>query len=189
MNPRDAMFENIRRQVKEKLTQNAVVRFENAKRYLIQATMDHPISRELDSGLGATNLPYGTLRGFFGFSDGSSAVNALINFLEDNVTIEQGVSSNKRGLINMYIRLPSKKDFNDNLKCDWEDPPEQSWVTLVEDGISNLENYLYSTKRELGRSREGIQVKGVVKEGSEFNGVAYMSEIISNFRRIVVQGK
>lgn len=190
MNPRVAMRDIVRRRIRPALISEAQRKFNVAKAWLIEAVESHPISKELQgySGNSLGSIKAGTLRGFFGFEDGADPVEDLIEFLEDNIEFIEGGSNNARGLINAYIKLPSKDSFDkSDLKLRWENgTPEQSWVNLLESGLSGLEHYIYNGYFYGSRSGEGIQVENQIRN-IQFQPKQYLTPLFSEFRKKLIQ--
>jgi hypothetical protein len=83
-----------------------------------------------------------------------------------------------------YFRVlfPTREEIADATSDEVEWGSFDSWVYAVEEGISNLNYYLYKQNEEItgSRSGPGIQTKHPLREG-DFGGTPYMSEILQYF--------
>lgn len=160
-------------------------RFERAKRQLITNVSNHPVSKELDAGIGASNSSgtlsngRGNLYSFLGFVAGTSPVDDLIQFLEKNINY---VPAGKLTLSGFFgrgkatVSIPTQDQFR-VLDLPWE--IGRSWPFSIEQGISNLSHYLF-IRHEASRSGGAIQSKHVVS-AANFKPTPYITPILEQF--------
>lgn len=165
----------------------------DAKEQMLEFFDNHDITQEIKAELEAESkfLPYGNLFSFLGFDAGSDPTDNLRQALEDNVrnAFEPSKYVNaKLGIYRYYFNVlgPDREDIKDYTAGDldrWS--VADSWVYQVEEGISNLNKYLYDASREFPQSASGpaIQVKGEINKGAEFGGTPYLSEVINFLRQ------
>jgi hypothetical protein len=152
------------------------------KQNLLKDFDEHPVTKEIDGGAGATNLSgtlagYGNLFSFIGFESGSLPTQAVRQFLSSFVKIKKGKKN--RGLsIDFDISLPTMEDFN-FAKMPWESG--NNWVRSIETGISNFSYFMHKAHGS-SRSGQGIQIDHKIRI-SNSKSVPYMTEILNKFKK------
>jgi hypothetical protein len=175
-----------------KLKEEANVRFQNAKQFILNEVRNHPVSRELDSKTAPSQfLPSAssTLFGFMGFYDGSDPVGDLVSYLDENISMKFSVRVGNMVLISS-LSVPNKKQMalEESLQMPWLGGI--SWPEAVEKGVSGLKYFLGIEGK--GRSDLGIQAKVAhnpegplqqVRRG-EMKKVAFLSKIFSDAKKL-----
>lgn len=159
--------------------------FEKNKNLLLSEFNNHKITVELKNGPGASNISdtlggYGNLFSFLGFFSSKNPTQELENLL-NNISIRK---TTRRGKVYYYrINLPTQSQIAGATKMDWGSGT--SWAYAVENGNFNgdaaLSHYIYKTWIS-GRSKKGVQVKGVYSE-SDFSPKPYLTVIFESFQK------
>jgi hypothetical protein len=155
--------------------------FTKLKQELIKEFSDHPVTVEIEAGSTAQNTS-GTLNGkgnlfsFIGFESGDSPT-APIHYKLQDVTIGSTLIS-RDGSSRTTVIFPTAEEIFGVTPLPWANG--RSWAKGVEDGISNLGQYLYK-EAPTSRSGRGIQSKGQVS-GAAFSPTSYISDILKRFR-------
>tara|TARA_Y100000361_G_scaffold65879_1_gene57872 strand:+ start:36102 stop:36704 length:603 start_codon:yes stop_codon:yes gene_type:complete len=163
---------------------NAIVRkeFNEIKNRLINTFSRHPVTVEIEAGINTTNTS-GTLAGrgnlfsFIGFEPSDRPTAPIHEMLKD-ITIASTVVR-KNGMSNTTILHPTPEDIFAVTPLPWAQG--RSWARGIEEGISNLGQYLY-TEAKSSRSGKGIQSKNQVS-GSSFSKTSYISKMIKDFQK------
>lgn len=160
-------------------------RFDDAKEVFLEEFLTHPVSQEIEEGPRADGgvLPTrGNLFGFIGFNEGETPVEDLYHFLEDHIYITKIPTYDKvRQRYNFNVYAPSKEAIKDVTPMPWG--TAKSWVYAIEGGLAGLNHYLFSEKRNLGRSTGGIQVKGELNDAGGFKNRKYLTDLMNQFIR------
>jgi len=158
-------------------------KFQKAKLALIQDVATHPVSIEINGGIDAANISHtlsgrkGNLFSFLGFRAGTKPVDDLLFLINQTVKFIPATKISVFGLSEVNFTYPSRGDFL-QLPLPWE--PGRSWVTAIEDGVSNLSYYIFK-ESESSRSGRGIQIDNVVRPIG-FSLTPYMSPILEKFK-------
>ena len=129
----------------------------------------------------------GNLRAFIGFDSSDDPAGDLKKFLFENIRMSFFGSPTKKKagwLYKFEIFKPTLTEVYANFPY-----PEGyiggSWVRGIEYGMSNLNYYLFTTKKTFENSRSGnaIQSKNIVRSSpTRSSGVKYVSEILELFK-------
>jgi hypothetical protein len=155
--------------------------FTQLKQELIKEFSDHPITVEIEAGPSAQNTS-GTLNGkgnlfsFIGFESGDSPT-APIHYKLQDVTIGSTFVS-RDGSSRTIVMTPTAEEIFGVTPLPWANG--RSWAKGIENGISNLGQYLYK-EAPTSRSGRGIQSKGQVS-GAAFSPTSYISDILKRFQ-------
>jgi hypothetical protein len=159
---------------------------------------NHPITRELDGGVDASNISK-TLRGgsatenlhsFIGFEEGSNPTDPVREMFNnpESMGIKPVLDSAPYLYKNQskisyqftvdYPKIP--KSVISQTKIPWM--KNISWLTQIEDYIPGFKNFLSGDSFKTSRSGGGIQIKGEVTR-AEFNSPknGYLSGIFDKF--------
>lgn len=158
--------------------------FQRIKNMMIADFRNHPVTREIKAGVGASNIS-GTLGGgsanlfsFIGFEAGSDPTAAIEDVLQTTQLQIGGI--NKR-TINFSIFIPEPRDVFDATPMPWA--KGRSWARGIETGISGL-GYFIRVKSENSRSGGGIQSpRQVRRSGSRFKNTQYISALIRRYEK------
>jgi hypothetical protein len=149
------------------------------KLIFIQEFESHPVTKEIESGPGASNSSgtlggYGNLFSFIGFNKGYDPISP-IKFLIKKIRVSDiSLSTDK---FNVKILIPSKSEFAAISKMPWEGG--RSWLLDIEKGISGLGAYLY---RQYNRSRSGFGLQSNVDyRSTAFRPTQYFSFLYNKF--------
>lgn len=165
-----------------------------AKQEMLYDFDNHPVTKELlqnPAKEGSEFINYGNLVTLIGFEDASIDVGIVRNILEYQTELSDKpskISANKTKINYTFtVDYPSMAEIEEATPTPdgWS---SASWVRLIERGISNAVRYIFSSKGlPDSRSGFGLQTKksrGVaLEQGTSFNGVKYISEILDNFRK------
>lgn len=168
---------------------NAAVRFDQAKRDLIDDFQNHPVTLEIEAGPTAQGglLERGSLFSFIGFNQSETPTAELRNYLETNIKLNSTpkFTQTKNGLIYSFnVKTPSIEDIYNNKRfsVDWSN---KGWIYLIEKGINNFSYYIfYILGFASGASRSGTGLQNTrskKKRGGKALGIPYISEILNRF--------
>ena len=157
--------------------------FNKIKDEFIDEFMNHPITQEIQGGIGATNIS-GTLGGitnlysFIGFDEGSDPIKPIEDLLEkSNYRI---VFNNKALDSSVIFDIPTAVQIFEVTPMPWA--VGRSWARGIETGISGLGYYLKKIKNS--RSGFGIQSStNQVRPGTVFKNTKYISDLINKFSK------
>lgn len=156
--------------------------FIKAKEKLIQNFEQHPVTREIEAGVNASNVSNtlggrGNLFSFIGFESSDNPTQPIYYQLRD-ITLTS-IMIKRDGTSLSYVLYPSAEDIFKVTPLPWADG--RSWAEGIEKGISNLGQFL-SKPTEESRSGGGIQSKNPVSSAS-FSTTPYISSLISDFEK------
>jgi len=182
--------------VKDKKIQRSIInivepKVESEKYKLIQEFESHPVSSEISSGPGGSNVSgtlggYGNLFSFIGFS-GGDPVSAWSNFLRKAIFLNKKINteiSGDRIVFNLSVQSVTDQDLLSIARMPWEGG--RSWIKAIETSISGFSFYI--SKMGAGRSGGGLQSKNQKKSGGSFTPVPYWSKMWGNFIKNINQG-
>lgn len=170
---------------KDKTYQKEVVlqisqEFEKIKQNILTEFDNHPVTREINDGISASNIS-GTLDGitnlysFIGFNEGDNPTKAIRDLLEKStykiITNTNGISSIAS------FEIPTSQEIFAITPMPWA--VGRSWSRGIETGISGIGYYLKVEKNS--RSGLGIQNKKQVRSNIRFKNIAYISALINKF--------
>jgi len=144
----------------------------------------HPVTRELESGPGASNitgtLSSGNLFGFIGFTAGSKPTQSLRSRLNStNILIKHRKMSSFGFIWTYVVNSPSLKELYKLSPMPWA--KGASWLQELEGrGIPNLGQYMYKDMRS-SRSEAGFQNKNLQPGGSI--KMPYIKELLQEFEK------
>ena len=159
-------------------------KFKEIKQEMIREFLANPITQEIMSGAGGTNIS-GTLGGvsnlfaFIGFDQGSDPIAPIMSLLE-SVTLEyqSDIKNPTTGLgVNFKVNLPLPEDIFAITPLPWA--TGRSWVEGIERGLSGLGHLLRKNK---GRSGAAIQTSVKVR-GGKFQNVPYISAFLRKYKK------
>lgn len=159
-------------------------KFKEIKQEMIREFLANPITQEIMSGAGGTNIS-GTLGGvsnlfaFIGFDQGSDPIAPILSLLE-SVTLEyqSDIKNPTTGLgVNFKVNLPLPEDIFAITPLPWA--TGRSWVEGIERGLSGLGHLLRKNK---GRSGAAIQTSVKVR-GGKFQNVPYISAFLRKYKK------
>jgi hypothetical protein len=144
----------------------------------------HPVTRELESGAGASNitgtLSSGNLFGFIGFAAESNPTQSLRSKLNSaNILIKHRKMSSFGFVWTYVVNSPSLRELYKLSPMPWA--KGASWLKELEGrGIPNLGQYIYkdvrSSRSEAGFQNKNLQTGGRVK-------VPYIKELLQEFEK------
>jgi hypothetical protein len=160
--------------------------FIKAKEKLIQNFEQHPVTREIEAGVNASNTSNtlggkGNLFSFIGFESSDNPTQPIYYQLRDIVLTS--IMIKRDGTSRSYVLYPSAEDIFKITPLPWADG--RSWAEGIEKGISNLGQFL-SKPAEESRSGGGIQSKNPVSSAS-FSTTPYISSLISDFEKDIIK--
>lgn len=161
--------------------------FEAYKKLMIEEFLSHPVTIELKTGPGASNIS-GTLYGsssngnlftFIGFEKGYDPISPILQVLNQSKITFVGENKKRIG-VKYRMHIPAPQDVFDVTPMPWASG--RSWAKGIEQGISGLGRFL--PKDNKGRSGGGIQIKNSKTKGLsiKFKNVPYITQILNNFR-------
>lgn len=158
--------------------------FKRAKNTMLKDFNDHPITREIEQGVGAENISgtlsggYGDLFSFLGFEDGDKPIDPLRILLEMQTELRATVTRQNGNVLYFRVSFPSREQIDSVTQMPWE---TNSWVESVErTGLTNFSYYM--SKKGYGRSSGGIQLHHEIQPGLTFSTTPYLQEILDEFR-------
>jgi hypothetical protein len=172
----------------EAARQAADAEFEIAKDAMLSYFDEHKVTQELEAGETAESkfLPFGNLFSFLGFDAGSTPTQSLREALEDETHLRFDYTryvNPRLGIYRYYfpVLVPDRKDIERYTHEDLERWSSESWVYQIEEGISNLNRYLFDRDKIFNNSASGpaIQVKSEVHPNAEFSGTQYISDVLA----------
>lgn len=170
---------------KDKTYQKEVVlqisqEFEKIKQQILNEFDNHPVTREINDGISASNIS-GTLDGitnlysFIGFNEGDNPTKVIRDLLEKStykiITNTNGISSIAS------FEIPTAQEIFAITPMPWA--TGRSWARGIETGISGIGYYLKVEKNS--RSGLGIQNKRQVRSNIRFKNISYISALINKF--------
>ena len=156
--------------------------FEKVKRETINEFNNHLVTQEIEAGPNADNISRtlggrGNLFSFIGFNKGDKPTVPIRQAFEDMTLTSTIVRRN--GSSESQILYPSKDDIFKVTPMPWAEG--RSWAAGIEQGISNLGQFLQKSTPE-SRSGAGIQSKNQVSQ-AQFNKTPYISAIVKSLER------
>jgi hypothetical protein len=159
--------------------------FNKAKNNLIQKFDSHPVTREIEGGVGASNSSgtlggYGNLYTFIGFYKEENPIDIVRSAIRQYTTISKGKFTANRNRVeaNFIIKAPTTEELASVTPMPWEGG---SWLRSIERGISGFGYYMYK-KWEEARSGFGVVIDNKVRSGG-YKPTKYYSDLIRMFRR------
>lgn len=177
------VVKEVMKQNKVKFQNEVVKTFEKIKREMILEFSNHPVTREILGGPNATNESgtlngYGNLFSFIGFNEGDDPTEAILNLLHDS-KIQYSNTANSGIMFTIFI--PSKQAIFSATPLPWASG--RSWSEAIERGLSGLGHYLNRENLNNSNSGTGIQVKSVLRKGSKYKPVKYISALINEYTK------
>ena len=158
---KDPTIKNQTRMVVEKQFRIALDKF-------ISEFEKHPLTRELKSGPGSSNVT-GTLRsgnlfGFIGFNEDYDPISPIENRLRSTGILIKGQSMGPKGFVSTFsVSSPTMSELYKLTPIPWA--KGGSWLEQIEgSGISGLGQYMNKTSSS-SRSGAGIQLKNLNTSG------------------------
>jgi len=156
--------------------------FEKIKTKMIAEFLAHPVTREIEGGINASNVS-GTLGGitnlysFIGFNAGSNPIDPIEDLLLR--TDIRFVKINKQ-TIEFEVTLPEAQEIFKATPLPWA--PGRSWAKGIESGLSGLGYYLKKSSSG-SRSGLGVQTSQKVRKGVKFNNTKYISSFLKKYQK------
>lgn len=178
------LFKNLERDKDFVLARRNAIKkeFEKIKNQMLEEFNDHPVTREIEAGIDASNIS-GTLNNitnlfsFIGFSAGDNPTAPIKDLLQKSTfRIHGGAAS---GVALATFEIPSAKTIFSVTPLPWASG--RSWARGIERGISGLGYYL--RKSQGSRSGFGIQAKKQVQKGVRFRNTQYISALINKYEK------
>jgi len=155
-------------------------KFNEIKSEILAEFNNHPVTREIEGGIGAQNYS-GTLSdvtnlySFIGFEAGDEPVLPIRMMLEKS---RYRIYRTKKGAIStVTFSIPTASDIFAKTPMPWA--TGRSWAKGIESGISGLGYYLKKARNS--RSGLGIQSQTQVRPEFVFKNTKYISNIINIF--------
>jgi hypothetical protein len=151
---------------------------------MIQEFEQHPISKEIDGGITASNISE-TLNGitnlysFIGFNSGDRPLEPIKQELQ-KIKLRYNIAS--RGEITFTIDFPTAKDIFRVTPLPWA--IGRSWAQGIETGISGLGYYI--KQKENSRSGLGVQSEKQIRSGVRFRNTKYISDLIQKYNKKIL---
>lgn len=135
---------------------------------MLEEVDDNPISQEIAGGNADAGgiLEYGNLFSYIGFKDGTSPIQTLKAALLTSTSFEPIPTRNMRiGRFYFKVLAPTREEIGRETAKDLGSLSVDSWPHALEEGLTNLSNYLYDD-RGLRRSNSGtgLQLKHKVAD-------------------------
>ena len=178
-----------KKNAEQKIYQKVNGVFQRKKQELISEFENHPVTREIKSGAGASNSSgtlsggYGNLFTFIGFDASADPTSIVTSMLRNDVRLLRTPRkrNTKRGVIFHYrVQYPNLGEIGAATPMPWE---PGSWVEKVEKGISGLGYYIYHNYiNPNSRSGRGTQSSHKIRT-AVYKRVSYMSAILKTFKK------
>lgn len=182
---REDILRHVSTRTRSSFTPRLIGIVEIAKSMLLDAFNDHPVTKEIDSGIKSENTS-GTLNGegnlfsFIGFFYGDNPTELIRKAFEEIKLEVNGAGSN----IEYTIVYPSAEViFAKYSPMPWA--TGRSWARGIERGIPGLAYYLYPIESDKSRSTAAFQIESKLR-GGKFKNVKYITELIKNFEKQIV---
>jgi hypothetical protein len=149
----------------------------------------HPITIELNAGPYGSNSSgtlggYGNLFSFIGFSSGSKPAEVISKIFNEKIRFKVS-RRNSRGGYRITFFIPNIEEIYSLTPIPWMSG--KSWVKGVEEGLTNLGQFLYSASGfGSSKSGTGVQVKSR-SSGVSFSRTPYVSKLIDNFKKSLLR--
>lgn len=173
---------NFERNVKSTSGELLKTRFEKMKKEMIVDFLNLPITKEIMSGPGSTNISgtlggYGDLFSFIGFEKGDDPIGPILNLLyKSNCKFGRMDAS---GRFKISIEIPTAEQIFEVTPLPWA--PGISWAKRMEVGLSGLGMFL-SKESKHSRSGGGVQSKKPIRKGT-FSNTQYISHFINKWNK------
>ena len=155
--------------------------FEKIKNEMLDEFNNHPVTREIEGGIDASNIS-GTLNNitnlfsFIGFDAGDNPIAPIRELLQKSLF---RIHSGNSGIALATFEIPTSKMIFAVTPLPWA--TGRSWARGIERGISGLGYYL--KKAQGSRSGFGIQAKTQVQKGVRFRNTQYISALITKYEK------
>tara|TARA_R110000824_G_scaffold4904_3_gene23041 strand:- start:903 stop:1520 length:618 start_codon:yes stop_codon:yes gene_type:complete len=167
-------------------------KLERAKKKAFDSFMrdfrDHAVTREIAAGPNASNSSgtlggYGNLFSFIGFDGADNPTMVIeayiLNKLRKSIRL---IPDTKRGGWKATFDIPSLDDIASLTPIPWA--TGRSWVVGIQEGISGLGQYMYSTRAERYDSRSGTAFQADTNiRGGGFRNMPYMVPLLKNLQK------
>ena len=158
--------------------------FLKQKKELIRNFSKHPVTVEIEGGIGASNLSNtlngkGNLFSFIGFNSSDKPLFPIYQKLE-SIELTSTIIK-KDGRSTSIILFPTAEDIFSVTPMPWADG--LSWAEGIEKGIPNLGQYLFK-ETDKSRSGRGIQSESQVS-GATFSPTLYIGSMIKKFENTI----
>jgi len=156
--------------------------FLKIKNKMIADFLAHPVTKELEDGVNASNIS-GTLGGvtnlfsFIGFEKGDDPIGPILDLLMQTDYRLTGTGTRR---VNFLVDLPEPKDIF--LVTPLPFQSGRSWAKGIESGISGL-NYFLGKQSQSSRSGFGIQSDKKVRNGVKFRNTKYITALLKEYQR------
>ena len=166
--------------------ERAEIEFRRLQEKVLSEFSSHPVTQEINAGPSASSsfLSKGNLFSFLGFGAGATPAQTLKSILKESLYMEH-IPTYNANLKRFYFKMhyPDQEMIYELTKGELEWDEDTSWVEYIEEGLENLNHYLYNSSKAFAGSRSGpaIQVKSEIGGGS-FTGTPYITDIINNLQ-------
>lgn len=172
----------VERNLKDSSGKLLVEKIEQLKNQMVKDFINHPVTKEIMGGVGASNISgtlsgYGNLFTFIGFNSSDQPIQPIIELL--NRTNYHFSKFNTRGQANILIEMPSAEQIFAITPLPWA--PGISWAQRIEVGLPGFGQYM-NTYSDKSRSTAGIQTDNQIRGGG-FKNVPYVSSFINNWSK------
>jgi len=152
---------------------------------LLAAFEDHPVTKEIREGPGATNSSgtlggYGNLFTFIGFGSGQDPISPIRSLLAKSIKVVAVRKKRNELGLTLTFSVPTEAQIAEVSPLPWA---TSSWVEAVEKGMSGAGRYLYSQQKgrfKTSRSGQGIEASVEIRGSSTSQPIQYVSKLLSN---------
>lgn len=180
---------NINKQGKEKVRGMVVGRVNSAQKKALKAFDNNPYTKEIEAGRFARSriLNTGNLYSFLGFP--YNPIPTIRAILEKKTRVSKGRKINSKNRYRFIITGPQIEDVysaTDN-QLPWISG--RSWVEMLDKGIGNYSNYLFSPGKTFPQSISGtaIQTKTTQRGDSQSVQSSYIKQILENYKQDILK--
>lgn len=179
---------SIQKQVHAKVIKKEVIditkKAQSLKEMMIAEFNSHPVTVEIKAGPYASNYSDtlagangGNLFSFIGFEQDSDPIAPILEKL-NSIKIS---SQTEYGTSFLNITMPKVEEVWDVTPMPWQQG--RSWAKGIESGISGLNYYLFSLKKEFKNSRSGPAIQASkARSGARYIPTQYLSTLFKKYR-------
>jgi len=160
--------------------------FESIKKDFLNSFDNHPVTREIEGGISASNVSrtlggYGNLFTYIGFDNNDKPIDNIRNqFSKIFIT---NIVVKKDGSSIVFVSYPSPQDIFNVTPLPWAEG--RSWAEGIEKGLSGFGMYL-NKEHINSRSGSGIQTPNTIRKG-KFQNRSYITKLIREFEKKIIK--
>ena len=155
---------------------------------LISDFLSHPVTVEINNGPTSLTNPsetlgnsYGNLYSFIGFKQGTDPIRPILDIL---LLIDIRLIQVGDNLSIKTFGFPTSQKIWDATPMPRQEG--RSWAKGIEEGISGLNYYLFSSSKSFPKSESGtaIQLRDRISSGLRFERKSYISKLLNKYKSL-----